>query len=75
MSGLRITAIVLIALGVLGLVYGQFSYNQNTQSTTIGPIGLTVRERQTVNVPVWGSVVAIAVGSILLMGRRKSYRA
>lgn len=74
MSGLKIGAILLIIAGTLGLVFGQFSYNKSTESTTIGPIGFSVRERQTVNVPVWAGVGAIVVGSLLLLARPKRSR-
>ena len=45
--------IVLIVAGVLGLVYGSFSYTKNTHEAKLGPIELSVKEKQTVNVPVW----------------------
>jgi len=44
---------VLIVAGVLGLVYGSFSYTKNTHEAKLGPIELSVKEKQTVNVPVW----------------------
>jgi hypothetical protein len=73
MSGIKIAAIVLIAAGVLGLVYGSFSYTKSTHEAKIGPIELSVKEKQTINVPVWAGVGAIVIGGILLVfGGRKS---
>jgi hypothetical protein len=73
MSAIRIAAIVLIAAGLLGLVYGSFSYTKNTHEAKIGPIQLSVKEKETVNVPVWAGVSAIVVGGVLLLiGGRKS---
>ena len=73
MNTLKIAAIVLIAAGVLGLLYGGFSYTRNTQQANIGPIELTVKDTQTVNVPLWASVGAIAFGGVLLVFGRKTH--
>jgi len=67
MNAVKITAIVLIVAGVLGLVYGSFSYTKETQEVKLGPIELSVKEKQTVNVPVWAGVGAIGVGGVLLL--------
>lgn len=72
MNAAKIVAILLIAAGVLGLVYGGFSYTKETHETKIGPIEFSVKEKERVNVPVWAGVGAIAVGSaLLLLGGRK----
>jgi uncharacterized membrane protein YidH (DUF202 family) len=69
---MRIVAIVLIVLGLLGLVYGSFSYTKDTTQVKLGPLELSVKEKQTVNVPVWAGVGAIVVGGLLLVfGIRK----
>lgn len=66
MSAIRIAAIVLIVAGVLGLVYGGFSYTKDTHEAKLGPIELSVQEKETVNVPVWAGVGAIAIGGAML---------
>ncbi|MFH7325688.1 hypothetical protein [Desulfurivibrio sp. C05AmB] len=74
MNTVKIAGLVLIIAGVLGLVYGSFTYTRDTHEATLGPIELAVKEKETVNVPVWAGVGAIAVGSLLLLvgqGRRK----
>ena len=72
MNALKIPAIVLIAAGVLGLVYGSFSYTKQTHDVKIGPIEMSVQDKQTVNVPVWAGVGAIVIGgALLLLGGRK----
>jgi hypothetical protein len=72
MSSTKIIAIVLIVAGVLGLAYGQFTYTKETHDAKIGPIELSVKDKETVNVPVWAGVGAIVVGAGLLLagGRR-----
>lgn len=66
MNKLIVIASVLIGLGVLGLVYGKFSYTQDSERAKLGPIELTVKERHTVNVPVWAGAGAIAAGAVVL---------
>jgi len=73
MNAVKIAGIVLIAAGILGLVYGGFSYTSETHTTKLGPIELAVKDKERVNVPVWAGVGAIvAGGAILLLGGRKS---
>jgi hypothetical protein len=63
---------VLIVAGVLGLVYGSFSYTKETHETKIGPLELSVKEKETVNIPVWAGIGAIVVGgALLLLGSKK----
>jgi len=70
---IKIAALVLIVAGVLGLVYGSFSYTKETHEAKVGPIELTMKDKETVNIPVWAGVGAIAIGgALLLLGGRKS---
>ena len=71
MDGVKIVAMVLIVAGVLALVYGSFSYTKETHEAKIGPLELSVKEKETVNIPVWAGVGAIVVGGILLVVRVK----
>lgn len=73
MSAIKIMAIVLIIAGLLGLVYGQFSYTRETQQAKLGPFELSIKDTKTVNVPVWAGVIAIvAGGGLLLFSSKKS---
>jgi len=72
MSAVKIVAIVLVVAGILGLVYGTFSYTKETHDVKLGPIELSVKDKETVNVPQWLGVGAIAVGIVLLVARRRS---
>ena len=72
MNSLKLVAVVLIAAGVLALVYGGFSYTKETTAVKLGPLELSVKEKETVNVPLWAGVGAIVVGGLLLaMGGKK----
>lgn len=67
MSALKIVAILLIVAGILGLIYGQFTYTKATHEAKLGPIDLSLKEKKTVNVPVWAGVGAIVAGILLLV--------
>ena len=67
MNPVKIAAIALIVAGVLGLLYGSFSYTKETHEAKLGPIELSVKEKQTVNVPVWAGVGAIVIGGVILV--------
>jgi multidrug transporter EmrE-like cation transporter len=71
MSGARIAAIVLIVAGILGLAYGRFTYTKESHNTKLGPFELSIKDKETVNVPVWAGVGAIVAGVVLLVARRK----
>jgi hypothetical protein len=72
MSLAKIVGIVLIVGGVLGLVYGGFSFTRETHQMKLGPIELSVKEKESVNVPVWAGVAAIAAGvGLLLFGGKR----
>ncbi len=71
MSAVKIVGIVLIVAGILGLVYGKFSYTKETHDVKLGPLELSVKDKQTVNVPVWAGAGAIVVGGLLLLVRTK----
>jgi hypothetical protein len=73
MNAVKIAAIALIVAGILGLGYGNFSYTKQTHELKMGPVEMSVQEKQRVNVPVWAGVGAIALGAaLLLLGGRKT---
>ena len=73
MNAIKVVAIALVIAGVLGLVYGGFSYTKSTKAVDLGPIELSVKEKETVNVPIWAGIGAIVAGGVLLLfGNKKS---
>ena len=67
MNPIKIVAIVLIVAGGLGLAYGGFTYTKETHKAVLGPIEMSVKDTQTVNVPIWASAAALAAGVVLLI--------
>ena len=72
MNAVKLGAIVLIVAGILGLAYGSFSYTKETHGVKLGSLELSVKDKQTVNVPVWAGVGAIVAGGLLLFWRKRS---
>jgi len=70
MNAIKMLAIVLIVAGALGLAYGSFTYTKDTQQAKIGPIELSVKSTETVNIPVWAGIGAIVAGMVLLFVRK-----
>jgi uncharacterized membrane protein len=70
MNTARILGIVLIVAGVLALLYGGFTYTKETHEAKVGPLELTIADKEQVNIPVWAGVGAIAAGVMLLIVRR-----
>lgn len=70
MNAVKMLAIVLIVAGALGLAYGGFTYTKETHQAKLGPIELSVKDTETVNIPVWVGVGAMVAGLVLLFARK-----
>jgi multidrug transporter EmrE-like cation transporter len=72
MNALKMIGAALVVAGVLALAYGGFSYTKDTTAVKIGPMELSVKEKQTVNVPIWAGAGAVLAGGLLLvMGAKR----
>ena len=67
MTPIKIVAIALIIGGAAALAYGGFSYTKETHKADIGPLHLTVQEKDQVNIPQWAGIGAIVLGVVLLV--------
>jgi multidrug transporter EmrE-like cation transporter len=72
MNALKLVAILLIVAGVIGLAWGGITYTKTTHEAKLGPLEMSVKDKETVNIPVWAGVGAIVVGAALLLVRTKS---
>jgi len=70
MNAVKMLGIVLIVAGVLGLAYGSFTYTKDTHEAKVGPIELSFKDKETVNIPIWAGLGAIAAGAFLLFARK-----
>ena len=72
MNATRIVAIALIVASALGLAYRSFSYTKDTTVVKMGPLEISAKEKETVNIPLWAGIGAIVIGGVLLVvGGRK----
>jgi hypothetical protein len=72
MNGSKLAAILLIIAGTIGLAIGSFSYTKKSEAVKLGPIELSVKQKETVNIPVWLGGGAILLGVVLLaVGNKK----
>lgn len=70
MNAVKMLAIVLIVAGGLALAYGGFTYTKETHQAKLGSIELSIKDTETVNVPIWVGVGAVVAGVILLFARK-----
>jgi hypothetical protein len=68
---MRMIAIAILAVGILALAYGGFSYTKDTHDAKVGPLEFSWSEKQRVNIPVWAGVVLAVVGGGLLISGKK----
>jgi len=67
----KILGLLLIAGGVLALVYRGFSFTTKTHKVDVGVAELKYGEKEKIEIPTWAGVVAIAAGAGLLVIGRK----
>lgn len=71
MSAQKIVGIVLLVAGILALIYGGFSFTKETHEAQLGPLELSVEEKERVNIPAWAGGAAVVVGVLLVVLDRK----
>ena len=68
----KIVGVLLLVAGAASLAMGSFSYSKDSTVVKLGPLELTAKKKEEVNLPVWLGVGAIAAGGLLLLlGGRK----
>jgi len=72
MGSIKMAGIVLIAAGLLGLAYGGFTFTKDTHDTKIGPLELSVKDKERVNIPIWAGVAAVVAGGVIVLMPRKA---
>ena len=73
MKAMRIVGVLLLVLGLAGFLTGGFSFTKDTTQAKLGPLELTVKEKESVNIPQWMSLGAMVLGGeVLVLGFRKN---
>jgi drug/metabolite transporter (DMT)-like permease len=71
MQGTKLIGAVLLAVGILAVAYGGFSYTKSSDNVKLGPIEIEVTDKERVNVPLWAGILVSIVGGVLLAGGTK----
>lgn len=66
-NAMRIIGALLLVVGLAGFFTGGFSFTKETTQAKLGPLELKVKEKESVNVPQWLSVGAMALGAVVLV--------
>jgi hypothetical protein len=66
MKATKLVGAVLLAVGILALAYGGFTYTKSKDKVDIGPVHFEVKDKETVNIPLWAGVAVAIVGGVLL---------
>lgn len=73
MNVMTIIGIILIALGVVGLIYGGITYTSTKNVVDMGPMHVQVDQKKEIPLSPIAGAGAVAVGVILmLVGRRRN---
>lgn len=73
MKAMRIVGVLLLVLGLAGFLTGGFSFTKDTTQAKLGPLELTVKEKESINIPQWMSLGAMVLGGVVLvLGFRKN---
>jgi hypothetical protein len=72
MNGSKLLAVILIIAGALSLAYGSFTYTKKTHDAKIGPMEISIKDKETVNIPAWAGGGALLAGVLLLVMRSKN---
>ena len=67
MAARQIIGVVLIALGIIALVWGGISWTQEKNVVDAGPIQVQTEERKSLPIPPVLGGVALVVGALLLV--------
>jgi hypothetical protein len=71
MNPVKVLGMILIVGGVLGLMYGGFTYTKETHETKLGPLTFSISDKETIYIPIWAGVGAVVIGGLLLVFGRK----
>jgi uncharacterized membrane protein HdeD (DUF308 family) len=69
---MKILGIILIAIGLLMLVFRGFNFTQQKKVADLGPLEINKTEHKSIGWPMYAGAVAMAAGVfILLSGKKK----
>ena len=68
---MKALGIILIAAGLLMLVFRGFSFTQQKKVAEIGPVEINKKENHTIGWPIYAGGIAMFAGVLFLMNAKK----
>ncbi len=68
---MKVTAIILIAGGILMLLFRGFSFTQEKKLVDIGPLQINTKEKKSFDWPVYAGAIALGAGIFILVAQNK----
>lgn len=65
-----LAGLALLILGAAALAWPEFSYTKDSHDAKLGPLEFTLKEKETVRIPAWAGLAAVAVGAVLIWRRK-----
>ncbi|MBS1732231.1 MAG: hypothetical protein JST02_02950 [Bacteroidetes bacterium] len=63
--------IILVAAGILMLIFRGFSFTKEKKVADIGPVEINKKEKKSVAWPLYAGGIAVAAGVVVLLASRK----
>jgi hypothetical protein len=67
---MKTIGMLLIVIGLVGVGWGGFTYVKDRDTAHLGPVSVTVEQRDRVSIPPLAGVAALFVGGLLLFRSR-----
>ena len=64
---MKILGIVLIVLGLLGFVFGSFTFTETNEVVDLGPVEVETEQERTIPITPIASGIAVAAGVVLVV--------
>ena len=73
MTPIRILGLLLLIAGILAVAYGGFTVPTDRHTAELGPLSVSVTEKETFKIPLWVGVGVAVLGGVLLAvgGKRR----
>ncbi|HEX6790806.1 MAG TPA: hypothetical protein VF247_05815 [Candidatus Krumholzibacteria bacterium] len=72
---MKTIGILLIAIGLIGVIWGGVTYVRDRDTAHVGPISLSVENKDRVSIPpAFGATALVLGGVLVIMSRRKRAR-
>jgi hypothetical protein len=65
-----LAGLALVALGAASLAWPELRYTRATHDARLGPLEFTLKQKETVHIPAWAGLAAVALGTLLVWRRK-----